>query len=229
MLGLAGGALGVLVAQAGIGVLRRLAPVALPRLNEIGIDWVALLVTLATSVVTSLLFGLIPVLRVRVFNVEVLKDAGRSTTDPPGRHRTRNTLVVAQVALAVTLLVVSGLMVRTFVAMRQVHPGFVRPGEVLTFDLALPAALIRDRAQVALAYEQIFERLKQVAGVEAVGLSRFINMSGAAGKAPLFVEGRTVDGLPAIRSIRTIGTGYLRRWAIMWSPDARSRGPTFTS
>jgi predicted permease len=208
MLGLAGGALGILLARAGIGLLRRMAPVALPRVDEIGIDWVVLLVTLATSVLTSLLFGLIPVLRFRVFNVEVLKEAGRSTTDPPGRHRTRNTLVVGQVALALMLLVVSGLMVRTFVAMRQVQPGFVRPAEVLTFDLSLPAALVRDREQVALTYEQIFERLKQVPGVEAVGLARFINMSGAAGKAPLYVEGRPVDGLPGIRSFRAIGAGY---------------------
>ena len=208
MLGLAGGAFGVLLAQAGIGLLRSMAPVALPRVDEIGINWVVLLVTLAASVLTSLLFGLIPVLKLRVFNVEVLKEAGRSTTDPPGRRRTRNTLVVGQVALALMLLVLSGLMVRTFVAMRQVQPGFVRPAEVLTFDLSLPAALVRDREQVVLTYEQIFERLKQVPGVEAVGLARFINMSGAAGKAPLYVEGRPVAGLPTIRSIRTIGAGY---------------------
>jgi predicted permease len=208
MLGLAGGALGILLAQAGISLLQGMAPLALPRVDEIGIDGVVLLVTLATSVLTSLLFGLIPILRFRVFNVEVLKEAGRSTTDSAGRHRTRNTLVVAQVALALVLLVVSGLMVRTFVAMRQVDPGFVRPAEVLTFDISLPAALIRDREQVTRTYEQIGERLKQVAGVEAVGLARVINMSGAAGKAPLFVEGRPVNGLPTIRSIRTIGPGY---------------------
>jgi predicted permease len=154
-----------------------------------------------------------------------LKEAGRSTTDPPGRHRTRNTLVVGQVALALILLVVSGLMVRTFVAMRQVQPGFVRPGEVLTFDVSLPAAVVRDREQVGLTYQQIVERLKQVPGVEAVGLARFINMSGAAGKAPLHVEGRPVDGLPAIRSIRAIGAGYFET---MGNPLVAGRTITWT-
>jgi putative ABC transport system permease protein len=225
MLGLAGGALGVLFAQAGIGLLRRMAPVALPRLDEIGIDGVVLLVTVTTSVITSLLFGVIPVLRSRVFNIEVLREAGRSTTDPPGRHRTRNTLVVAQVALALVLLIVSGLMARTFVAMRNVQPGFIRPAEVQTFGVELPAALIRDREQVLRAYEQIAERLRQVPGVEAVGLTGIINMNGAAGKAPLYVEGQPVPGLPPIRSIRMIGAGYFET---MGNPVVAGRTITWT-
>src|SRR5206468_8216109 len=98
MLGLAGGALGVVFARAGIALLRRMAPVALPRVNEISLDAVVLLVTLIISVVTSLLFGLIPVLRFRAFKLAVLQEVGRSASDAPGRHRTRNTLVVAQVA-----------------------------------------------------------------------------------------------------------------------------------
>jgi predicted permease len=208
VLGLAGGALGVLFAQAGIGLLRRMAPVALPRVDEIGIDGVVLLVTLATSVVTSLLFGVIPVLRSRVFNVDALKEAGRSITDPPGRHRTRNTLVVAQVALALVLLIISGLMARTFVAMRNVQPGFVRPAEVQTFDIALPPTLVRDRDQVARVYAQIAERLKLVPGVKAVGTGT-VNMHGAAGRGPLYLEGRApVPGLPPIRLFRPVGAGY---------------------
>jgi putative ABC transport system permease protein len=208
MLGLAGGALGVLFAQAGIGLLRRMAPVALPRVDEIRLDAVVLLVTLTISVVTSLLFGLIPVLRFRAFNVAVLKEAGRSTSDAPGRHRTRNTLVVAQVALALVLLVVSGLMARTFVAMRQVQPGFVRPAEVQTFRIALPATVIRDRQQVAQTYEQIAERLKQIPGVVAVGLANMIPTDGSRGGAPVFVEDRPVSGTPPLRRAKAIGPGY---------------------
>src|SRR4029434_1422471 len=78
MLGLAGGGLGVVFAQAGIGLLGRMAPAALPRVDEIGLDAVVLAVTLITSVVTSLLFGLIPVWRLRAINFSLLKDAGRS-------------------------------------------------------------------------------------------------------------------------------------------------------
>src|SRR5262249_40313770 len=132
VLGLVGGALGVVFAQAGVQLLRWLAPVALPRLNEIGVDAAVLLVTLGISVVTSLLFGVVPVLRSRTFSVEVLKESSRASTDSPGRHRMRNTLVVGQIALAVVLLTVSGLMTRTFVTMRQVQPGFARPMNVQT-------------------------------------------------------------------------------------------------
>jgi predicted permease len=208
MLGLAGGALGVFFAQAGIGLLRRMAPAALPRVDEIGLDAVVLVVTLIISVVTSLLFGLIPVLRFRAINLAVLKDSGRSASDAPGRHRTRNTLVVAQVALALVLLVVSGLMARTFVAMRQVEPGFVRPEEVQTFRIALPAAIIAERQQVAQTYEQIAERLKQVPGVAAVGLANAIPMAGGGGGSPLFVEDRPVAGTPPFRWGKSVGPGY---------------------
>ncbi len=135
MLGVAGGALGLLFAEAGIGLLRRLAPATLPRLDEIGIDPVVLLFTLAISLLTGLLFGLIPVLRFGTPNATALKEGGRSSSDAPARQRTRNTLVVAEVAMALVLLIVSGLMIRTFVAMRQVHPGFVRPAEVQTFRI----------------------------------------------------------------------------------------------
>jgi len=207
MLGLAGSALGVLFAEAGIGLLRRMAPVALPRLNDIGIDMVVLLVSLATAVVTSLLFGFLPVLKHRVFNVESLQEANRSTTDSPRRHRTRNTLVVVQVALALVLLIVSGLMGRTFVAMARVQPGFVRPGEVQTFDLDLPATLISDPVRVAQTYEHIAERLQQIPGVTSVGVG-WINMNGAAAMAPIYVTGRVAPTLPPIRSMWNIGGGY---------------------
>jgi predicted permease len=208
VLGLSGGALGILLAQAGIGLLRRIAPAELPRVNEIGIDGVVLLVTLCISVVTALMFGLLPALRFGTRNFPQLKDAGRSASDAPGRHRTRNTLVVAQVALALVLLIVSGLMIRTFLAMQQVQPGFVRPAEVQTFRLTLPSALIRDPQQVARTHEQIAQRLGQVPGVTAVGLTSSIAMDGTAGRAPLFVEDRPLPGTPPPRLAKSIGPGY---------------------
>jgi putative ABC transport system permease protein len=207
VLGLAGGALGVLFATAGVELLRRMAPAALPRLNDIGIDARVLLVTLGTSVVTSLLFGLVPVLKCRVFSVELLKESNRSSTDSRERHRTRNTLVVAQIAFALVLLTVSGLMARTFLTMRQVQPGFTAPAELELFDLSLPATLIPNRQHVVPTYEQIAERLQQVPGVTAVGLG-VIAMDGRAGKGPLFVEGVAGPTLPPMRSTWTIGPGY---------------------
>jgi FtsX-like permease family len=129
VLGLAGGAVGLLLARAGIALLRRLAPAALPRVDQIAIDPVVLLFALAISLLTGLMFGLIPVVRLGSPAVLTLKDSGRATTAGPVRQRTRNALVVAEVAMALVLLVLSGLMIRTFVA--PVPPPEVRRPRLL--------------------------------------------------------------------------------------------------
>jgi predicted permease len=174
--------------------------------------------------VTSLLFGLVPVLRSRVFSAELLKESGRASTTSPGRHRMRNTLVVGQIALAVVLLTVSGLMARTFVTMRQVQPGFARPTEVETFVLSLPATLVPDEKQVVPTYEQISARLQQIPGVTAVGLG-IIMMDGTAAKGPIFVEGVAAPTLPPIRFIWRVGAGYFEA---MGNPIIAGRSITWT-
>jgi putative ABC transport system permease protein len=224
VLGLAGGALGVLFAQAGIGLLRRMAPAALPRVDDIGIDGVVLLFTLTLSLATALIFGLLPALRFATLNVAALKDAGRSASDAPGRHRTRNTLVVAQVALALVLLIVSGLMIQTFFVMRQVQPGFVRPSELQTFHIALPPTLIAEPQRVARTYEQIADRLAQVPGVAAVGLTRWVTMEGVTLGGVVFVEGRPVSGTPPLRKIKSLGPGYFET---MGNPLVAGRNVTW--
>ena len=151
--------LGVALAQAATMLLQRIAPAELPRLDEIGIDVTVLLFTLGVSVLSGALFGLFAVLRFGSPSMMSVKEGGRSTSDAPGRHRTRNALVVGQVALALTLLLVSGLMIRTFIAMRQVDPGFTRPEEVQTFVIAIPEDLIRDPQQAARTFESVAERL----------------------------------------------------------------------
>ena len=141
VLALAGGLLGVFLAQAAIGLLRTIAPAELPRVDDIGIDWMVLLFTVSVSVLSGALCGALAVIRFGKPGIAALKEGGRSSSDAPGRHRTRDALVVGQVALALTLLIVSGLMIRTFIAMRQVDPGFTRPEEVQTFVIAIPASL----------------------------------------------------------------------------------------
>jgi predicted permease len=100
-------------------------------------------------------------------------------------------------------------MARTFTAMRHVQPGFTEPAEVQTFDVALSPALVPDRRQVAQTYEAIADHLTQVPGVAAVGLG-WIRLDGRAGKAPVYVEGRTPAALPPVRSIWSIGPGYFQ-------------------
>ena len=158
VLALAGGLLGVLLAQAAIGLLRTIAPAELPRVDDIGIDWMVLLFTVSVSVLSGALCGALAVIRFGKPSITALKEGGRSASDAPGRHRTRDALVVGQVALALTLLIVSGLMIRTFIAMRQVDPGFTRPEEVQTFVLAIPASLIGDPQQAVRTFEGVAEQ-----------------------------------------------------------------------
>ena len=188
MLGLAGGAVGLLFAAAGIGVLRRLAPATLPRVDEIAIDPVALLFALVVSILTGLLFGLVPVLRSGTPSAAALKEGGRSASDAPVRQRTRNTLVVAEVAMALVLLILSGMMIRTFLTMRAVEPGFVRPEQVQTFRIDVPEALVADEVEMARTHERIAERLRQVPGVVSVGLASSITMDEEDNLNPLLVE-----------------------------------------
>ena len=189
LLALAAGALGVALAKATIVLLRRMAPAQLPRVDEIGIDPAVLFFALTISIVSAAAFGFIAVLRFGKPNITALKEGGRSASDGRGRHRTRNALVVAQVALALTLMIVSGLMIRTFVEMRQVQPGFTRPEDVQTFRIAIPEGLISDPLRVARTHETVAERLTRVPGVMSVGISSSITMDGEDNGNPLEAEG----------------------------------------
>ena len=212
LLALAGGALGLVFAQAAHrpaadGSRRR----ELPRVDEIGIDLTVLLFTLAISVLSGALFGLFAVLKIRDAKHQPRsRKAADRPAMAPARHRTRNALVVAQIALALMLLIVSGLMIRTFVAMRQVQPGFTRPEEVQTFRLAIPEGLISDPQQAARTFESIAERLAQVPGVASVGLSSSITMDGEDNGNSLYVEDVPVpEGtLPPLRRFKSFAPGY---------------------
>ena len=209
-LGLIGGALGVGVAQAGLNLLVWLAPDGLPRLHEIAIDGTVLLFTLAISLVAGLLFGIIPVLRFGEPSVTALKEGGRSAGEGPARHRARNALVVAEIALALVLLVVSGLMIRSFQALRSVDPGFRDPEHVQTFRISVPESLAPDPDQTARLYEQVAGQLRRLPGVTSVGVSSSITMDGSDSNDPIFVEHITPEGtIPPIRRFKWIGPGYV--------------------
>ena len=210
VLALAGGAVGVGLAQAATGLLRTIAPAELPRVDDIGIDVTVLLFTLSVSVLSGALFGLFAVLRFGSPSITGLKEGGRSASDAPARHRTRNALVVGQIALALTLLIVSGLMIRTFVAMRQVDPGFTHPEEVQTFVIATPEGLIADPQQAARTHERVAERLARVPGVTSVGLSSSITMDGEDNGNPIEVEGAPLpEGQRTpLRRFKSFAPGY---------------------
>jgi putative ABC transport system permease protein len=211
VLAIAGGALGLLLAEAGIRTLVAIAPDGLPRVNEIGIDGPVLAFTAVISVVAGLLFGLLPVLKfARPQLASALKEGGRASSDGRERHRARNALVIAEIALAVVLLVGSGLMMRTFQAMRQVDPGFTAPGQVITMRVSVPESLVAGHEQTARLHEQIVGRIEQIPGVTSVGISSSITMDGYDSNDPIFVEDFPGPGgrIPPLRRFKWIGENY---------------------
>lgn len=210
VLALAGGLLGVSLAYAAMGLLRAIAPAELPRVDDIGLDWMVLLFTLAISLLSGTLCGALAVIRFGKPSITALQEGGRSGTDAPGRHRTRDALVVGQIALALTLLIVSGLMMRTFIAMRQVDPGFTRPEEVQTFVLAIPASWISDPQQTVRTFEGVVQQLLRVPGVTSVGLSSSITMDGEDnGNYVAIQEFPDPEGTRVkLRRFKSIGPGY---------------------
>ncbi len=209
-LGLAGGVLGLGLARAGIGLLVWLAPSGLPRVEEVGLYPVVLLFTVTIAIVAGLLFGLLAVLKLGPPTLTALHEGGRSVSEGPERHRTRNTLVVAQVALALVLLVVSALMVRTYIALRHVDPGFTRPEQVQTLRIAIPETVMSDPQQVVQAHEQIAHRLRQIPGVQSVGLGSSITMDGTYFNGSILVEAFPETGgrNRRFRRHRFIAPGY---------------------
>ncbi|HOC17201.1 MAG TPA: ABC transporter permease [Vicinamibacterales bacterium] len=212
LLALTGGALGLLLAHGGLVLLRLLAPDGLPRQNEIGLDPIVLAFTLALSLGAGVVFGLVPLLHFSTPRVLAgLKDGGRAASDSRARNRARNALVVSEIALALVLLVASGLMLRTFQELRQVDPGFVRPAEVLTFRLSVPESVIPEAEASVRTYEEIARRIRQIPGVRSVGVSSSITMDGLDSNDAVFVEefppapGR----LPPVRRFKWIAPGYL--------------------
>ena len=212
LVALLGGILGIGLAYAGIQLLLYLQPAQLPRLTEITIDPLVLLFTLAISLLAGLLFGAIPVLKyARPHMAATLKDSSRGSSEGRERHRARNTLVVAQVALAAVLLVASGLMVRTFLAIRDVPPGFQNPEQVLTMRISLVSAAVPDIDQVARAHEQIVRKIESVPGVTSVGLTSSITMDGNSNNDPIWVEDFPYagSGIPPLRRHKYIGERYV--------------------
>jgi putative ABC transport system permease protein len=211
LLGLVGGIVGLGFAYAGIRLLVYLQPAQLPRLSEIALDPVVILYTLAVSLIAGVLFGIIPILKyARPQLANALKENGRGSSDGRERHRARNTLVVAQVAMAVVLLVASGLMVRTFLALRDVSPGFTRAEDILTLRLTIPQAVMADAAQVVRTHQEIARGLEAIGGVESVGLANSVTMDGVSSNDPIFVEDFPApEGqLPRLRRYKWLGQGY---------------------
>ncbi|HJQ24976.1 MAG TPA: ABC transporter permease [Blastocatellia bacterium] len=166
LLGISGGVLGVLFAAWGMSALVAMAPADLPRVGEARLDARVLVFTLVVSLASGIIFGLMPALVASKTDlVSSLKESGRSDTASPSRHRLRRTLVVAEVSLAVVLLIGAGLLLRSFAKLLNVSPGF-DPHNVLTLRWSLPRTQYGDAPQVARFANAVLERVTATPGVE---------------------------------------------------------------
>jgi predicted permease len=210
-LGVLGGIGGLILATGGLRVLLALAPENLPRVESIQIDPLVLVFTLVISILAGAVFGLFPVLRYRGAGVvSALKDGGRGNSSSKSRLQARNVLVVAQMALALILLVGSGLMVRTASSLRNVNPGFTGPEELLTFRLSIPEAEVPELEQMAATPQEILRTLQGIPGVASASMSSSVTLDGWNGNDPLLFEDFPLpeDQLPPIRRYKSVAPGY---------------------
>ena len=226
-LGVMGGALGLALAYLGIHALVAMAPANLPRLDEITISGPVLLFTLGIALLSGILFGLLPVFKYAGTQLSsALKEGGRALSEGKERHRARNALVIVQIALALVLLISSGLMIRTFQALRNVQPGFTHPEEVLTLRISVPETLAPDPAQATRTHQQILEKLQRLPGVTSAGIASSITMDGSSSNDPIFVEQFPApEGqIPPLRRFKWIAGGFFRT---MGSPLLAGRDLTW--
>jgi predicted permease len=214
ILGLLGSVLGLALAYGALRILVAMAPTGIPRIHEIGIDVPVLLFTLALALFSSLLFGAIPVFKYAGAHLNTgLREGGRALSQSRQQHRARNVLVVVQVALALVLLIGSGLMIRTFRALMHTPPGFVGPDAVQTFRFYIPDTEIPDSQaeRVIRAEQEIQNKLAAIPGVSSVSFSSAIPMDGYNSNDPVFAEDRTyAEGeLPPIRRFKFVSPGFL--------------------
>jgi putative ABC transport system permease protein len=208
LLAAVGGALGVGLAWGGVHLLVAFGPTNLPRLNEVRIDGVVLAFSSALSLIAAAAFGIIPLLRLAPV-ATTLQEHGRGQTATRGSHRARQLLMGAQVALALILLIASGLMVRSFQELRAVNPGF-DPSSTLTFSIGLPEVKYGTRQVAADLHARILDRLSSIPGVTGASSSTCLPLAGFCYGNGLIVEGelRDPNRVRPFVAFRAISAGY---------------------
>ncbi len=185
-----GGVAGIALAFGALRVLPRLAPSDLPRMSTIHLNGTVLLVTAAVTVLTGLLFGLVPAMQSsRTRLSENLREGGRGGTTGRGRQQLRRGIVAAQLALVVVLLTGAGLLLRTWVTLQQVQLGF-SPKNELTLTVQLPGAKYAKPADIVSFYERLLDRVRALPGVESAGTIETMLLSATPNSTGITVEGR---------------------------------------
>ncbi|HEX6545928.1 MAG TPA: ABC transporter permease [Bryobacteraceae bacterium] len=212
-LGLVAGIVGLGLSWAALKLLTASDLVRLPRAHNIDIDGWVVVFTFVVSVAVSVLFGLIPVLRYAKPQVaNALRGGGRSMSHSKDRHRVRSLLVVVQVALALILLVTSGLMIRTFRNLRHVDPGFTNAAEIQTARIAIPDEQVKEPERVVRMEQAMLDKIAAINGVKSVSITSSVTMGGYESNDPVYAEDKTYrEGtLPPLRRFKWIAPGYLK-------------------
>jgi putative ABC transport system permease protein len=189
ILAIFGGGLGLLIAVWGVSFLTALQPAGLPRLDAVAVDAPVVVFTLSLAVLTGIVFGVFPAVHATQSPVWALKETGRGAVTSNAGARMRGALIVAELALAVMLLVGAGLLMRSFVRLQSVDPGF-RPDHALTFNLTLPDARYGEDAPRVAFFDQLLPKLAALPGAQAVGAVMGVPLIGMQFNISFKVEGR---------------------------------------
>src|SRR5437667_7365386 len=219
LLALAGAAGGVMRSIWGLEMLKQIGARTIPRLAEVNVDLVVLIVTAVVAVGAGILFGLIPALATAKPQLtEVLKEGGRSSTTGTRRNQVRNSLVVAEIALALVLLVGAGLLLKSYARVQNVNPGF-NPNNVLTMEVSLPQLKYPSPGPAYLGgtsainfFREAHRRIAELPGVEATGCTTTLPLSGSNSDSSFAIEGANLQpGEPGPdEEIRAITPEYFR-------------------
>jgi len=191
LLSVVGGAFGLLIGYWGVKALVALNEDRIPRANEISLDWKVLLFTFGVSIVTGVLFGIVPAIQTTKTDLhETLKEGGRNAAATT-KQWIRSSLVVVEIALALAVLVGAGLLVKSFLHVQQVNPGF-NPEGMLTMHLSLPMTKYSEAPQRANFYKQVINDVRSLPGVQSVGAVSVLPLSGGGSSGSFRIEGRDV-------------------------------------
>ncbi|HTX36358.1 MAG TPA: ABC transporter permease [Bryobacteraceae bacterium] len=215
LLGAGGGALGLALAIAGLQFLAAVGPASLPRLGEISVDARALAFTVALSLVSAMLFGSITALKYAGPGISpALRGGGRTASQSRERHRARGVLVVAQVALALVLLIGSGLMMRTFQKLRTVEPGFTHPEHLQLMRIFIPPSLVREPEQVVRMQNEILDKLAAIPEVSGAAFTSEMPMDAGPGHDwdVIIAEGKPgiASEVPPLRIFQSVSPGLFQ-------------------
>jgi putative ABC transport system permease protein len=215
ILGLMAGMIGLFLGYWALRLLTTLAATSFPRVVEAHMDFRVLAFTLLVSLATGILFGLAPAFSSRHVTHDALKEGGRGGTAGAGSQRLRGALVVAEVALSLTLLVGAGLLIRSFLRLQEVDTGF-RPEGVLTMRISLPEQKYAKIEQTRTFYRELLDRVRRLPGVDAAGGATGLPLSGAGGSGTTTVDSQAVQGQDASPEAdqRPVFAGYFEALGI---------------